>query len=84
MENKKTTELIDLLEKLVDKDGSLLDGYEEAYEELRKRSPFNLILKDEYESGESLEEITEKLVDDIKLLKRHKHDERNGDVLIRI
>ena len=84
MENKTTTELLDLLEKLVDKEGRLKDGYEEAYAELRKRSPFNLILKSEWETTESLEELVEQLIEDVKELKRHKHDEKNGDVLIRI
>lgn len=84
MENKTTTELIDLLTKLVDKEGRLKEGYEEAYAELRKRSPFDQILKSEWETNESLQELVEQLVDDVKLLKRHKHDEKSGDVLVRI
>lgn len=84
MENKKTTELLDLLQKLVDKDGNLLDGYDEAYEELKSREPFSNILESKYETGESLEEKIAYLEDEVKKLKRHKHDEKNGDVLIRI
>lgn len=84
MENKTTTELIDLLTKLVDKDGKLKDGYDEAYAELRKREPFGSLLKSDWETGESLEELVSQLVQDVKDLKRHKHDERSGDVMIRI
>ena len=84
MENKTTTELLDLLTKLVDKDGKLKDGYEEAYAELRKRAPFDVILENEWSSGESLQEVVAELVEDVKLLKRHKHDDKSGDVLVRI
>ena len=84
MENKKTTELLDLLVKLVDKEGNLLDGYIEAYEELKSREPFSTILKSKYDTGESIEERIDYLEEEVKKLKRHKHDEKNGDVLIRI
>ena len=84
MENKKTTELLDLLKTLIDKDGNLLDGWNEAYEELKTREPFNTILTNEFSDGESLEEKVEELEAEIKKLKRHKHDDKTGDVLIRI
>jgi len=84
MENKTTTELLNLLQSLVDEDGKTKEGYEEAYAELRKREPFESILESEYQTGESLEEKVAELEADVKELKRHKHDEKNGDVLIRI
>lgn len=84
MENKTTTELLDLLIKLVDKDGRLKTGYEEALQELKKREPFLTILKSDFETGESLEERLEELEETVKLLKRHKHDKNNDDVLIRL
>ena len=85
MENKKTTELIDLLHTLMDKKGNLKPGYGEALEELKSREPFWTIFDEDFDEGipmilESLKEIR----NDIKLLKRHKHDERTGDVVIRI
>ena len=79
MENKTTTELIDLVTKLVDKDGHLKDGWEEADEELKSRSPFNEIF-----GIEGIMERLETLEKEVKKLKRHKHDERTGDVMIRI
>jgi len=84
MENKTTTELIDLLTKLVDKEGNLQEGWEEASEELLTRDPFNLILSNKFSEGDSLEERLDGLEEDIKLLKRHKHDDKSNDVLIRI
>ena len=84
MENKTTTELLNLLTKLVDKDGNLLDGWQDAYDELTTRMPFSEILTNEFSGGESLQEKVEELEDEIKRLKRHKHDDKSGDVLIRI
>jgi len=84
MENKTTTELLDLLTKLVDKEGNLQDGWQEAYDELLTRTPFDSILESELETGESLQERVDDLEHEIKKLNRHKHDEKNGDVLIRI
>jgi len=85
MENKKTTELIDLLTSLVDKEGNLKDGHEEALEELKSREPFWLLFDEDWEKGipailGALKEIKE----DIKLLKRHKHDEKTNDVMVRV
>ena len=85
MENKKTTELLDLLSKLIDKQGKLLDGYEEVFEELKLREPFYSILHEEHE--ESLPALLERinnLEEQVKKLKRHKHDGKTGDVMIRI
>lgn len=85
MENKKTTELIDLLTKLTDEDGHVREGYEDALAELEQREPFFQILNKDWDSSipAIMKEIDE-LREDIKKLKRHKHDEKTGDVLIRI
>lgn len=86
MENKKkTTELLDLLTKLIDKDGNLLEGWEEANEELRGRHPFwDIFSEDLDDSLPALAEEIKDLKAEIKKLKRHKHDDKTGDVLIRI
>lgn len=86
MENKTTTELIDLLNKDFS-DSDYEDGgeYDRIMRELKDRSPFQEILNEVYE--ESLPHLAgqvEYLQEQVKLLKRHKHDEKNGDVLIRI
>jgi len=91
MENKKTSELLDLIWELDNtpedkqKDGHW-EKYEEANAELRKREPFKRLLGESEYSNEYLthEEQLAEFKDDIKLLKRHKHDEKNGDVLVRI
>lgn len=85
MENKKTTELIDLLHSLIDKEGNLKNGYQEALEELKSREPFYTLLNEDFE--ESIPVIMETLKgieEDIKVLKRHKHDEKTGDVMVRV
>jgi tRNA G10 N-methylase Trm11 len=91
MENKKTTELLDLLDKLnkeikSDSDEEIdWDEYEEICEELRLRFPFSEILGEKDCQNEfTLEERIDALEEDVKLLKRHKHDERSGDVMVRI
>ena len=85
MENKTTTELLDLLTKLIDEDGSYKDGFEEALDELKTREPFFRILEEDYDEGlpEAFRQL-EEIKDDIKKLKRHKHDEKTGDVMARI
>jgi hypothetical protein len=86
MENKTTTELLDLLWKIEKQDDISEEQwkkYDEALAELRKRSPFKFIgINDE--KNESHDERLEDLEGDVKLLKRHKHDAHNGDVLTRI
>lgn len=87
MENKKTTELIDLLKSLVDDEGNIKDNekYEEVFAELRKREPFWTLLEPDFdESLPSAWEAINDLREEVKKLKRHKHDEKSGDVLIRI
>lgn len=90
MENKKTTELLDLIDKVDRKDDPSEKEYQEmdeAIAELRKRSPFRQIIGTEedviYDEG-SLYTEQKEIREDIKLLKRHKHDTHSGDVLIRI
>jgi len=85
MENKKTTELLELLNNLKDDDYKSGGKYEEIMGELETREPFTQILnKDWYDSLPSAWEVIKELQEEIKKLKRHKHDERSGDVMIRI
>ena len=68
-----------------DKKGNLLDGWDEAIDEIRKRSPFDEIFNEDYEDSlPALRMEVSELKEEIKKIKRHKHDEKNGDVLIRI
>ena len=99
MENKTTTELLDLIGKYSVKernDKEISDkeceDYVGAIKELQQRAPFNLIFnsEDNYYSEEKptleerLDTIEENLEDFEKKIKRHKHDEKSGDVMIRI
>lgn len=85
MENKKTTELIDELENLADEDYDDGGKRDQIMAELTRREPFSILLSEYYdESLPKIAEIVFELQDDVKLLKRHKHDEKNGDVLVRI
>lgn len=87
MENKKTTELIDALNSCSeDKDDFRTGGkYEQLMGELETREPFIQLLGEDWDASlpavwEAIKEIQE----DIKALKRHKHDQKSGDVMIRI
>lgn len=88
MENKTTAELLDLLWKIESKTETTdtdWDKFAEARAELEKRPPFNELIGTREEANEfSHEERLEALEDDTKLLKRHKHDEKSGDVMVRI
>ena len=87
MENKTTTELLELLSKLTDEKGDFKAGgkYDRIMEELKTRYPFYDIFNEEYENSlPALREEIDELKADIKKLKRHKHDGKSGDVLIRI
>jgi hypothetical protein len=88
MENKTTTELLDILWNIEKKDepsDADWDKHSEARAELEKRPPFNELIGEREESNEySHEERLADIDEDIKLLKRHKHDEKSGDVLVRI
>lgn len=80
-ENKKTSELLDLLPTLIDENGRLEADHEAVFEELKSREPFySLIHPRDKEVSEELQNIEE----DIKKLKRHKHDDKTGDVVVRI
>ena len=89
MENKKTTELLDLIatiEKKGESDDRFdWDEYGEVCAELRKRFPFSEILGEKDDPNDfTLEEKIQELEETVKVLKRHKHDVKTGDVLIRI
>ena len=87
MENKKTTELLDLLKTLTNEKGEVknTEQYDKVEKELYFRTPFFTLLHEDSElSVGTLLERIESLEDEIKKLKRHKHDEKSGDVLIRI
>lgn len=99
MENKTTSELLDLIGKhnvkernekdISDKE---VDDYVEAIKELQQRAPFDRIFQseDNYYSEETptLEEridtLEENSEDFEKKVRRHKHDPLTGDVMIRI
>lgn len=85
MENKTTTELLNALGKLEDEDFNTGGKYEKLYNELKSREPFFTLLDDGMDGslGNLLNRV-EKLEKEVKLLKRHKHDDKNGDVLVRI
>lgn len=92
MENKTTVELLTLLEnqpeegdKNYDEFWSTGGTYEQIIATLKDRDPFTWILSDMYdESLPKAWEAIEKLQEQVKQLKRHKHDPNNGDVLIRM
>lgn len=91
MENKTTIELLELISNLEveskkDPNGETdWDKYAEAIGELRNREPFKGILGESEDVNDpTLQERIEELEDKVKKLLRHKHDERSGDVLIRI
>ena len=85
MENKKTTELLDLLQNLKDEDYEADGKYRQIMDELKKREPFDMIFDEMMENSlPYLVEIVEDLQDEIKKLKRHKHEYKTGDVMIRI
>jgi hypothetical protein len=88
MENKKTTELINALAELPDSGEDIWgEGgkYEKLMGELETRHPFSDLLNPDFDDSlpaawEAIKEIQA----DIKALKRHKHDAKSGDVMIRI
>jgi hypothetical protein len=86
MENKTTSELLDLLWKLenADEDKQDWNKYDEVRTELDKRPPFNKIFESDDANDPAILEKVDELIGDVKLLKRHKHDEKSGDVMVRI
>lgn len=81
MENKKTTELLDRIWE-ISKNSDWTDEATEILDELKSREPFYTFLNDE--NAEPILDVLTEVKDDIKLLKRHKHDKQTGDVMIRI
>lgn len=97
MENKTTSELLDLLGKYSVKERNEkeisdkeVDDYVEALKELQQRAPFNLIFDEDYYSEENptlekrIDTLEENSEDFEKKVRRHKHDPLTGDVMIRI
>ncbi len=86
MENKTTTELLELLRNLDEnKDYASGGKYELIMNELKRREPFLQILSEDMDdSMPFLKEKIEMLEEEIKKLKRHKHDAKTDDVVIRI
>ncbi len=97
MENKTTSELLDLIGKYSVKERNEkeisdkeCDNYVAAIKELQNRAPFNLIFDEDYYSEENptlearLNTSEENQEDFGKKIRRHKHDEKSGDVMIRI
>lgn len=99
MENKTTSELLDLIGKYdvkirneKDVSDKETDEWVEAHKELKQRTPFSFFLdsEEEYfdETKPSLQarivSLEENAEDFEKKMKRHKHDPLNGDVMIRI
>ncbi len=87
MENKTTTELLDLLSKLSEEKGDWQTGgrYEQIMDVLKTREPFTYLLNDNYEESlPSAWEAIKDLQEENKKLKRHKHDPNSGDVMVRV
>ena len=87
MENKTTSELLNLLANLDENKGDWQTGgkYEQIMDVLKTREPFNTILGEDFdESLPAAFEAIKELQEEIKQLKRHKHDQKTGDVMIRI
>lgn len=84
MENKKTTELLDLLGK---NKGDTYDSNleDEVLAELRQRAPFFELLSEDWDTSLPAAWVAiNELQEEVKKLKRHKHDPQTGDVLVRI
>jgi hypothetical protein len=85
VENKTTADLLNQLAKLAEKDWESGGKYEVLIGELRNREPFLEILGEDWDTSlPAVWKVIEELREEIKLLKRHSHNEKNGDVLVRI
>jgi len=85
MENKTTTELLELIIKIERKEPFDSEKFSEVMDELKSREPFYSILNEDNEDSlPAAWEVIKELQETVKELKRHKHDERSGDVMIRI
>lgn len=80
MENKKTTELLDLIYKAEKKED--WEAVTEIREVLLEREPFYTASHDD--NGMLLSESLNETDKNVKILKRHKHDQKTNDVMIRI
>lgn len=86
MENKKTSELLDLIQEEPETNEDF-EKFDEVVAELGKRWPFSKLFGESEFSNVAdmtFEERLEQLEADVKLLKRHKHDTHTGDVMTRI
>ena len=85
MENKKTTELLDMIANLNEDEYKEGGQYQKLMGELETREPFlNILNKDWDTSLPSAWEAIKDLQEEVKKLKRHKHDEKTGDVMVRV
>ena len=91
MENKTTIELIELISKLEAEANKSTNGetdwekYTEAMDELKSREPFKgLWGESDDENDPTFQERIEELEDKVKKLCRHSHQEKTGDVVVRI
>jgi hypothetical protein len=87
MENKTTSELLEILFKKGTGAGDKYDQetQDAAFAELSKRSPFWEIFNEDWEESlPAAHAAIRELREEIKLLKRHKHDPKSGDVMVRI
>lgn len=85
MENKTTTELLNGLANLKEDDWKTGGKYEQLFGELITREPFVHILGEDYdESLPAVWQTINDLKEEIKKLKRHKHDPATGDVMVRV
>lgn len=87
VENKTTTELLETLCKLENASDNKQDWdkFGEVFTELLKRPPFSDILGTKDDANDfTHEERLDKLEEEVKLLKRHSHNEKTGDVMVRI
>ncbi len=58
--------------------------YETLIGELETREPFLQILSEDWDTSLPSAWEVSKIQEDLKALKRHKHDKNSGDVMIRI
>jgi len=85
LENKTTTGLLEQLDNLEVTDYDSGGKYEQLIGELCNREPFIDILgEDSDRSLPAVWEALEDIKEELKLLKRHKHEVNSGDVLVRI
>ena len=84
MENKKTSELLDLLNECDEEKGDYeAEGkYAQIWDELQTREPFCFLIGSDNEDlsfTPSISNAVEEMRDDIKKLKRHGHKEGLGE-----